>query len=93
MIAVVLYGPPTAGKDTVTAALSAVDVRGAPQLVARAEEALGAVEGVRGVGQVRMRWIGHALRAEADIARNEAPRAPAARPGHAVSSLHDSRTA
>ncbi|MCF6521740.1 cation diffusion facilitator family transporter [Streptomyces sp. JJ36] len=38
-----------------------------PELVQRAEEALGAVDGVRGIGQVRMRWIGHALRAEADI--------------------------
>lgn len=38
-----------------------------PDLVHRAEDALGAVEGVRGVGQVRMRWIGHAQRAEADI--------------------------
>lgn len=38
-----------------------------PQLVERAEDALRAVDGIRGVGQVRMRWIGHALRAEADI--------------------------
>ncbi|MBQ0867179.1 cation diffusion facilitator family transporter [Streptomyces smyrnaeus] len=38
-----------------------------PALVATAETALGAVPGVRGVGQVRMRWVGHALRAEADI--------------------------
>ncbi|MFG2409531.1 cation diffusion facilitator family transporter [Streptomyces brevispora] len=38
-----------------------------PALVDIAEEALRAVDGVRGVGQVRMRWIGHALRAEADI--------------------------
>ncbi|MGW7578482.1 cation diffusion facilitator family transporter [Streptomyces sp. NPDC054765] len=38
-----------------------------PALVDTAEEALRAVDGVRGVGQVRMRWIGHALRAEADI--------------------------
>jgi divalent metal cation (Fe/Co/Zn/Cd) transporter len=29
--------------------------------------ALAALDGVRGVGPVRMRWIGHALRAEADI--------------------------
>jgi hypothetical protein len=27
----------------------------------------GSVDGVRGVGQVRLRWIGHNLRAEADI--------------------------
>ncbi|MEV0262055.1 cation diffusion facilitator family transporter [Streptomyces sp. NPDC050617] len=38
-----------------------------PALVDRAEHALRGVEGVRGVGQVRMRWIGHALRAETDI--------------------------
>ncbi|MVO85580.1 cation diffusion facilitator family transporter [Streptomyces sp. p1417] len=38
-----------------------------PRLVEAAEDALHAVDGVRGVGQVRMRWIGHALRAEADI--------------------------
>lgn len=38
-----------------------------PALVDAAEEALRGVAGVRGVGQVRMRWIGHALRAEADI--------------------------
>ncbi|NGO69474.1 cation diffusion facilitator family transporter, partial [Streptomyces boncukensis] len=38
-----------------------------PALVDAAEAALRGTEGVRGVGQVRMRWIGHALRAEADI--------------------------
>ncbi|MBO8192984.1 cation transporter [Streptomyces oryzae] len=38
-----------------------------PALVATAETALRGVPGVRGVGQVRMRWIGHTLRAEADI--------------------------
>ncbi|MDT3396178.1 cation diffusion facilitator family transporter [Streptomyces sp. B1866] len=38
-----------------------------PGLVDTAEAALRGVPGVRGVGQVRMRWIGHALRAEADI--------------------------
>ncbi|MCY0921528.1 cation diffusion facilitator family transporter [Streptomyces sp. H27-G5] len=38
-----------------------------PGLVESAENALRSVGGVRGVGQVRMRWIGHALRAEADI--------------------------
>ncbi|MGW3764653.1 cation diffusion facilitator family transporter [Streptomyces sp. NPDC005131] len=36
-------------------------------LVDTAENALRAVAGVRDVGQLRMRWIGHALRAEADI--------------------------
>ncbi|MER6123083.1 cation diffusion facilitator family transporter [Streptomyces sp. NPDC001795] len=38
-----------------------------PKLVDSAEQALRDVEGVLGVGHVRMRWIGHALRAEADI--------------------------
>ncbi|MFC1408142.1 cation diffusion facilitator family transporter [Streptacidiphilus sp. N1-12] len=38
-----------------------------PALVDRAEAALRGVDGVLGTGQVRMRWIGHALRAEADI--------------------------
>ena len=38
-----------------------------PHLIDQAEDALRALNGVRGIGQVRMRWIGHALRAEADI--------------------------
>ncbi|QKG18620.1 cation diffusion facilitator family transporter [Actinomadura verrucosospora] len=38
-----------------------------PAMVDTAETALRGVDGVRGLGQVRMRWIGHALRAEADI--------------------------
>jgi cation diffusion facilitator family transporter len=38
-----------------------------PALVESAESALSEVDGVLGTGQVRMRWIGHALRAEADI--------------------------
>ncbi|MEU3059132.1 cation diffusion facilitator family transporter [Streptomyces subrutilus] len=38
-----------------------------PALVDAAEAALRGVPGVLDVGQVRMRWIGHALRAEADI--------------------------
>ncbi|MFE6273296.1 cation diffusion facilitator family transporter [Streptomyces goshikiensis] len=38
-----------------------------PGLVETAQEALRGVAGVRGAGPVRMRWIGHALRAEADI--------------------------
>ena len=38
-----------------------------PELVASAESALRSVDGVRDVGEVRMRWIGHALRAETDI--------------------------
>jgi cation diffusion facilitator family transporter len=38
-----------------------------PALIDRAEQALRAVAGVEHVGHVRMRWIGHALRAETDI--------------------------
>jgi cation diffusion facilitator family transporter len=38
-----------------------------PHLVDTAEAALRSVPGVLDVGHVRMRWIGHALRAEADI--------------------------
>ncbi|MFI6771253.1 cation diffusion facilitator family transporter [Streptomyces sp. NPDC050355] len=38
-----------------------------PRFIDTAETALRTVDGVRGVGQVRMRWIGHTLRAEADI--------------------------
>jgi cation diffusion facilitator family transporter len=38
-----------------------------PALVTAAETALTDLEGVRDLGQVRMRWIGHALRAEAEI--------------------------
>nr|WP_261956516.1 cation diffusion facilitator family transporter [Streptomyces nigrescens] len=38
-----------------------------PELLDTAETALRTVAGVRDVGQVRMRWIGHTLRAEADI--------------------------
>jgi cation diffusion facilitator family transporter len=38
-----------------------------PALVDRAESALRGVDGVHHIGQVRMRWIGHVLRAETDI--------------------------
>ncbi|MEU7029176.1 cation diffusion facilitator family transporter [Streptomyces sp. NPDC046275] len=38
-----------------------------PALLDTAERTLRGVAGVRDVGQVRMRWIGHALRAETDI--------------------------
>ncbi len=52
-----------AAREVYRRLMDAVD----PALVDSAETALRAVEGVRGVGQVRMRWIGHALRAEAEI--------------------------
>ncbi|MFI0452734.1 cation diffusion facilitator family transporter [Actinomadura sp. 6N118] len=38
-----------------------------PALVAEAEQILAQVDGVRRVGRVRLRWVGHALRAETDI--------------------------
>ncbi|MEU6060893.1 cation diffusion facilitator family transporter [Streptomyces sp. NPDC047097] len=38
-----------------------------PELVATARRTLAAVDGVRGVGRLRMRWTGHTLRAEAEI--------------------------
>jgi divalent metal cation (Fe/Co/Zn/Cd) transporter len=38
-----------------------------PALVEQAEQILAAVPGVRWVGSVRLRWIGHAMRAEVDI--------------------------
>ncbi|MFI7135492.1 cation diffusion facilitator family transporter [Nonomuraea sp. NPDC050153] len=38
-----------------------------PALVEQAEQILTAVPGVRRVGAVRLRWIGHAMRAEVDI--------------------------
>ncbi|MFK4145147.1 cation diffusion facilitator family transporter [Streptomyces sp. NPDC004065] len=52
-----------------------------PDLVEAAEQALRAVEGVEHVGSVRMRWIGHALRAETDIVVD--PRLSVAR-AHAI---------
>ncbi|WP_071063119.1 cation diffusion facilitator family transporter [Parafrankia soli] len=42
-----------------------------PGLVDAAEAALAATAGVRGVGALRLRWIGHQLRAEADILVDE----------------------
>lgn len=38
-----------------------------PALVDRAEAALSATPGVLGVGDVRLRWVGHRLRAECDV--------------------------
>ncbi|MEV5412045.1 cation diffusion facilitator family transporter [Thermopolyspora sp. NPDC052614] len=39
-----------------------------PELIAQAEQILSGVPGVERVGAVRLRWIGHALRAEVEIA-------------------------
>ncbi|MFJ8856014.1 cation diffusion facilitator family transporter [Streptomyces sp. NPDC102437] len=52
-----------AAREVFQRVMDAVD----PALVDAAETALHAVPGVRGTGQLRLRWIGHRLRAEADI--------------------------
>jgi cation diffusion facilitator family transporter len=52
-----------AAREVYRRLMDAVD----PKLVDDAERALRQVEGVQGVGRVRMRWIGHGLRAETDI--------------------------
>ncbi|MEU7561434.1 cation diffusion facilitator family transporter [Streptomyces eurythermus] len=49
-----------AAREVFRRVLDAVD----PALVDRAERAVRAVEGVRAVGELRLRWIGHRLRAE-----------------------------
>ncbi|WP_381562961.1 cation diffusion facilitator family transporter [Streptomyces eurythermus] len=49
-----------AAREVFRRVLDAVD----PALVDRAERAVRAVEGVREVGELRLRWIGHRLRAE-----------------------------
>ena len=47
--------------------LPAADGRRRPELVDEAEHALRGTQGVLGTGQVRLRWIGHRLHAEAEI--------------------------
>jgi Dimerisation domain of Zinc Transporter len=64
VITVVILGVLRSAVTQVSARLmDAVD----PALVDRATEALVAVEGVEEVRELRIRWIGHRLRAEADI--------------------------
>lgn len=53
----------TAAREVYRRLMDSVD----PRLVDAAEAALREVDGVLDVGAVRMRWIGHTLRAEADI--------------------------
>ncbi|MGW2821306.1 cation diffusion facilitator family transporter [Streptomyces sp. NPDC001443] len=52
-----------AAREVFRRVMDAVD----PALVDRAERALSAVQGVRGVGELRLRWIGHRLRAEVAV--------------------------
>ncbi|MEU9336343.1 cation diffusion facilitator family transporter [Streptomyces sp. NPDC048290] len=52
-----------AAREVFRRVLDAVD----PELVDRAEQALTAVPGVIAVGELRLRWIGHRLRAEVSV--------------------------
>ncbi|MFF7985673.1 cation diffusion facilitator family transporter [Streptomyces sp. NPDC007901] len=52
-----------AAREVFRRVMDAVD----PELVDRAERALGEVPGVRAVGELRLRWIGHRLRAEVAV--------------------------
>ncbi|WP_445525680.1 cation diffusion facilitator family transporter [Streptomyces cyslabdanicus] len=52
-----------AAREVLRRMMDAVD----PTLVDRAEEALREVPGVRAVGELRLRWIGHRLRAEVAV--------------------------
>ncbi|MFF9286337.1 cation diffusion facilitator family transporter [Streptomyces griseosporeus] len=52
-----------AAREVFRRVLDAVD----PALVDRTERALAGVPGVRGVGELRLRWIGHRLRAEVAV--------------------------
>ncbi|MEG3628017.1 cation diffusion facilitator family transporter [Streptomyces poriticola] len=52
-----------AAREVFRRVLDAVD----PALVDRAERALAEVPGVHGVGELRLRWIGHRLRAEVAV--------------------------
>ncbi|EAP98724.1 possible conserved membrane protein [Janibacter sp. HTCC2649] len=54
----------TAARDVFRRLMDGVE----PELVDAAEQALSQVEGVRGVRRVRMRWIGHEIHADADLA-------------------------
>ncbi|HEX6383022.1 MAG TPA: cation diffusion facilitator family transporter, partial [Acidimicrobiia bacterium] len=52
-----------AARDVVARLMDAVD----PALAERARGVLASVDGVEGVGRLRVRWIGHRLHAEAEI--------------------------
>lgn len=59
----ILFVLRNAARDVYRRLMDAVD----PELVDRVEAVLRATPGVVGVGEVRLRWIGHALRAEVRI--------------------------
>ncbi|MGW6867308.1 cation diffusion facilitator family transporter [Streptomyces sp. NPDC054904] len=59
----ILYVLAAAAREVCRRLMDAVD----PALVDAAEHALAQVDGVLDTGRVRLRWIGHTLRAEADI--------------------------
>jgi cation diffusion facilitator family transporter len=63
-----------AARDIYRRLMDAVD----PALTSLAQDTLRAVPGVCGVGQVRLRWIGHQLRAECEITVDAAGTAVAA---------------
>jgi cation diffusion facilitator family transporter len=63
-----------AGRQVVQRLMDSID----PALIDQAEAALRDVPGVLGAGQVRMRWIGHRLRAECAILVDPASTAAAA---------------
>lgn len=73
-----------AARDIYRRLMDAVD----PALTSLAEDTLRAVPGVRGVGQVRLRWLGHQLRAECEITVNPAATAVTAH-AVAVTAEHD----
>jgi cation diffusion facilitator family transporter len=52
-----------AAREVYRRLMDAVD----PALVDRAEQALRATPGVRGTGEIRLRWIGHLMRAECAV--------------------------
>ncbi|GAA3373500.1 cation diffusion facilitator family transporter [Streptomyces sannanensis] len=61
--AVILMVLRDAAREVFRRVMDAVD----PALVDRAEDALARVPGVRAVGELRLRWIGHRLRAEVAV--------------------------
>jgi cation diffusion facilitator family transporter len=64
----ILFVVKSAAREVFRRLMDAVD----PAIVGDVEETLRSVPGVMSVGQVRVRWIGHALRAEAEVVVDEA---------------------